>query len=227
MVALPWLLWAVIRVFGLERGHPLTGAIAFTPYVAATAWIPLMLALLLRQRAVAVLALAAFVALAAAVAPRALHGPDVAVAGGRPLTLMTSNMYWGRGDARTIMDLARRNHVEVLSLQERHAGRDRTTRRAGRPDDVPAPRPGRAGGHLGHRHPVRAPARGPPRRALPALPMPQGTLEAPGLPPIQVTDVHPPPPLHGDVAVWRNGLRSFPRRPTACSGSSPATSTPR
>ena len=39
-LALPWLVWAVVRVLGLDTGTLLVPAIAFTPYVAASAWIP-------------------------------------------------------------------------------------------------------------------------------------------------------------------------------------------
>ena len=60
-LALPWLVWAIVRVLGLDTGTLLVPAIAFTPYVAATAWIPVVAALLLRQRAVAVVALVAAV----------------------------------------------------------------------------------------------------------------------------------------------------------------------
>ncbi len=52
-VILPWLAWAVVRVLGLDSGPLLVPAISFTPYVAATAWIPVVVALALRRAGVA------------------------------------------------------------------------------------------------------------------------------------------------------------------------------
>jgi endonuclease/exonuclease/phosphatase (EEP) superfamily protein YafD len=211
VVALPWLTWAVIRTFGLESGHPLTAALAFTPYAAATAWIPVVVALALRQRALAVVPLAAAVALVLAVAPRGLDGPDTAIAGGRSLTVLTANLYWGEGDARAVMDLVRRNHVELLSLQEVTPGAIARLDAAGAlrllPYRVDASVKGTLGTAILAAHPLADPH----IPAWPHIPMPRGTLQAPGLPPIEVTDVHPPPPLHDEVSVWRDGLREFPR----------------
>jgi hypothetical protein len=44
-VAAPWVAWAVVRVFGLEAGHPLVGAMALTPHAAATSALPVGVAL--------------------------------------------------------------------------------------------------------------------------------------------------------------------------------------
>lgn len=93
---------------------------AFTPYAAATACIPVLLALTLRAWIVSGVALAAGLALALAVLPRAIDGPHVAGPRdpGRRLVVMTSNQLVGHGDARTIVRLVREHHVDVLSLQE-------------------------------------------------------------------------------------------------------------
>jgi endonuclease/exonuclease/phosphatase (EEP) superfamily protein YafD len=214
VVAVPWVLWAATRTFGLERSHPFVAAMAFTPYVAATAWIPLVLSLALRSRAAALVSVAALAALVLAVAPRAFGGPQPAVAGGRPLTVMTANLFFGRGDARAVMDLARRNGVDVLSLQESTPDSIRRLDAAGArslfPYRVMDAREGTLGTALLAAHPL-VDQHVPP---WPHIPMPQGTLEAPGLPAIQITDVHPPPPLHSDVEVWQDGLRSFPHATT-------------
>ncbi|HKT05714.1 MAG TPA: endonuclease/exonuclease/phosphatase family protein, partial [Rugosimonospora sp.] len=44
----PFAAWAVVRLFGLERGWPLVPLVAFTPYAAALAPLPLAAALVLR-----------------------------------------------------------------------------------------------------------------------------------------------------------------------------------
>ena len=74
VLALPWLVWAIVRVLGLDNGPLLVPAISFTPYVAATAWIPVVVALALRQWAVAAVALVPAIALVTRRAAR-LTGP--------------------------------------------------------------------------------------------------------------------------------------------------------
>lgn len=65
LAVLPTATWSVLRLAGLERG-PLVPAVAFTPYVAAGALLPLALALALRRTAAAVVAGLAALALVAA-----------------------------------------------------------------------------------------------------------------------------------------------------------------
>jgi len=57
----PWAAWAIGRTLGLDRVHPLIAVVAFTPYAAVTAPIPVLVALALRRRAAAVVALVAAV----------------------------------------------------------------------------------------------------------------------------------------------------------------------
>ena len=66
----PWAAWAIVRIFGLERGFPLAPVMAYTPYVAALAVIPVLFALALRRWAAAAVAAVVFASLLAAVAPR-------------------------------------------------------------------------------------------------------------------------------------------------------------
>jgi endonuclease/exonuclease/phosphatase (EEP) superfamily protein YafD len=211
VVALPWVVWAVVRVFGLDRWSLLVPAIAFTPYVAFTAWIPVVAALALHRRAAALVALAAAVALVAAVAPRALDGPQTAVAGGRTLTVLTSNLRYGHGDARAVMALADRYGADLLSLQEMTPDAVRRLDAAGArrrfPFRVLDARRGAQGSGLMSRYPLTDPVR--PQRLRMA--MPEATVHVPGRPPLRVKVVHPVAPLHDDVAVWRDGLRSLPR----------------
>src|SRR5258705_11924279 len=117
-IAAPWLVWAAVRSFGVEPAAPLTGALALTPVVAATSWFPLAIALALRRWAVAAIAALSVAALTAAVAPRALGGPQAALPHGRTLSLMTVNLRYGHGDPATVLRLAREHDVDVLSLQD-------------------------------------------------------------------------------------------------------------
>ena len=118
---LPWLVWAVVwRVrLGLDTGPLLVPAISFTPYVGRDGVDPGRRSRsLLRQWAVAAVALVPAIALVAVVAPRALGGPDEAIAGGRPLTVLTANLRYGSADPDALMALARRSGADLVSLQE-------------------------------------------------------------------------------------------------------------
>jgi endonuclease/exonuclease/phosphatase (EEP) superfamily protein YafD len=209
-VAAPWLAWAAIRSLGVEPEAPLAGALALTPMVAATSWFPLAIALALRRWAVAAIAGISAVALATAVAPRALGGPQTALANGQTLSLMTVNLRYGHGDPATVLRLARQHHVDVLSLQELTPAAARRIDAAGArtryPYRVLDARSGAHGSGLLSRLPlsdVRRP-RGTPHA------MPQAHVALPGGGTVLVKCVHTIPPLGGDVARWREELSTLP-----------------
>ena len=62
-LALPWVGWAVLRMLGVEVPYPLVALIAFTPYAALTSPLPVVLALILRRKGVAIVAGVAALAL--------------------------------------------------------------------------------------------------------------------------------------------------------------------
>ncbi len=210
-VALPWLAWALVRTFGLDAGRLMVPAISFTPYVAATAWIPVVVALVLGRRSVAVLALLVALVLLGAVAPRALDGPQTAVAGGARLSVLSANLRYGHGDPRAVMALVERYDVDVLSLQEMPPEAIRRLDAAGArerfPHRVLDARPGAQGSGLMSRLPLTDPARPQGLR----MAMPEATLRVPDGPSVRVKAVHPVAPLRDDVAVWRDAMRSLPR----------------
>ena len=210
----PWLAWAVVRTFGLEGhlGARVVPAMTFTPYVAATSVVPLLAALVLRRWLVAVAALAVVVAFALAVLPRAFAGPRPNITGGVRVTVMTSNMFEGRGDARTIVDLVRRHRVDVLAVEELTPEAVRRLDAAGLRRllphrDVDA-RPGPSGTGLFSRPALRP---RPPADALHQNAQPRGVVQLPGAPALDVQAVHPPPPLFGWKAIWEGSLNALPR----------------
>jgi endonuclease/exonuclease/phosphatase (EEP) superfamily protein YafD len=210
-VVLPWLVWAVVRVLGLDGGPLVVPAISFTPYVAATAWIPVLVALLLRQWAVAAVALVPAIALVAVVAPRALGGPDEAIAGGRPLTVLTANLRYGNADPDAVVALARRSGADLVSLQELPPAELEAIDAAGARELYPHRVVDTAGEVQGSallsRHPLTDAVR--PRDLRNA--MPEATLHVPGAAAVRVKAVHPQTPLHGDGSFWAHSLRSLPR----------------
>ncbi len=118
-IAAPWVIWAVVRGTGLELPYPVAPALAFTPYVALTAFVPVVAAALLRRWQVAVVALVAGVALVGYVLPRGVQFSDPAAVGsGNGLTVMSVNVLVGTADPATVMRIAREHDVDVLSLQE-------------------------------------------------------------------------------------------------------------
>jgi len=213
VVGAPWLAWAAVRGLGLDLGHPLVAAMAFTPYAAASALLPVVLALALRAWVAAAVATVVALALVWAVAPRATDGPHLAREGadGRRLVVMTCNVLFGRADARAVVRLARERHVDVLSLQELTpefvdrldaAGIRRLL--AGR---VLSPRPWAAGSGLMARGALR---RVTAREAQPFA-QPEAELTIAGGVALRLKAVHAPPPVSSaGVTSWRTTLRDLP-----------------
>jgi endonuclease/exonuclease/phosphatase (EEP) superfamily protein YafD len=195
---------------GLEEGYVLVAAIAFTPYAAATAWIPVVVALVLGQRLLALASLVAFGALAAVVVPRALGGPDDGLPGGRPLSVMSANIRRGEADPRALMALVRRHDVEVLSLQELTPEAvprlDAAGLRERFPHRVLDPRAGARGGGLLSRHPLQEARQSPP----PGPAMPEATILVPGALAVDAKSVHPVAPGVGGTWRWNRDLDGLP-----------------
>lgn len=212
-LAAPWIAWAVVRVPGLDRGHPLVALMSFTPYAAMTAPLPVAAALILRRWVVAAVAAAAVIALAAVVLPRAADSDDKASAADRgpALVVMTSNLQYGQADPRTLMRLVRRHGVDVLSLQEvtpDAVGRiDAAGGRGVFRGRVVDDRPAAGGSALLARRPLRSTGRSDLRLAA----QPEGALTVPGAGRVLIKATHPPPPTtRRQVATWQRMLRAMP-----------------
>jgi endonuclease/exonuclease/phosphatase (EEP) superfamily protein YafD len=208
--AAPWVLWALARTLGLDGGHPVVGAMSYTPYIAASSPLPIVAALLLRRRVTAAVAGLAALALGLAIVPRAVAGGEPDVAGPR-LTVMTANVYEGRGDAREVLALVRRYDVDVLSLQELTPSELARLDAAGAAQLLPGravvPREGAAGTGLLARRTIRAL----PGRDAGDHAQPQARLDVPGAPALLLTAVHPGPPLSdAREDLWAAALDELP-----------------
>ncbi|GIE93733.1 endonuclease/exonuclease/phosphatase family protein [Paractinoplanes rishiriensis] len=187
LLVLPGLLWAGVRLFGLPGGYLL----AFTPYAAAWAWIPVLAALAARKWLVAAVAVMAAAVLSVGVLPRALpdaaHGP----AGGTPLTVMTINLFRGAADPAAVTRLVREHDVAVLAVQELTPAARDALAAAGLDTLLPhrtlAAEPGATGSGLYSRFPVTATGaeRGPGGN-LEAY----ATVQPPGAGPVGVESAH-------------------------------------
>jgi endonuclease/exonuclease/phosphatase (EEP) superfamily protein YafD len=207
-VLAPWLVWAIVRTFGLERGA-IVPAMTFTPYVGLVSPLPLLLALVLRRWVVAAVALVTVLAFAHALLPRALAGPQPAIADGVTVHVMAANLFEGRGDPKTVVDLVRRHHVDLLALEELPAQEVARLDAAGLRRVLPYRRYDRASGGasgsgLFSRRPITALT---PEDPLRIQGEPRGLIAIPGALPIDLQVIHPLPPVDGRRRwVWTRML---------------------
>lgn len=206
-----WAAWAVVRLFGLERGYPLVPLIAYTPYVAAGAIVPLVAAAVFRRWVAASAALAVLILFASFVLPRAVSGGSDEPPEGQDLRVMTANIEVGGANLRELIDLVERERIDVLSLQEltpaaaralHHLGLDQRL-----PERVLAPAPRSAGGGVYSRYPVDRLSKVPGK-----FEMPRARMQVPGAGAVELVSVHPNPPVDDSaIADWRADLRALPR----------------
>ncbi len=205
-----WAAWAVVRLLGLEYGFPLEALMAFTPLVAATAIVPVGVALLVGNRAAAVVAGTVLIVLAAMVVPREFGGPTEAAGGNGPaLRVLAANMRLGKADPDALVDLVRELDVDVLSVEELtpelgadldRAGLDRLL-----PERVLLTGGGSGGSGLYARLPLGP---GTTERLPGGFPLISQRLAVPGAPQVIVAGVHTQPPTGS--AGWREDLRLLP-----------------
>jgi endonuclease/exonuclease/phosphatase (EEP) superfamily protein YafD len=215
IVLAPWLLWAIVRTFGLEAG-PAIPAITFTPYVGLVSPLPLLVALVLRRWVVAALALVVVAAFAHALLPRALAGPQPVVRDGVTVRMMTANLYLGQADPRAVVDLVRRGRVDVLALEELPPKALTRLDRAGLQRIMPYRRyevgnGGASASGLFARRPITTL---PAENSLGRQGQPRGLIAVPPALPIDVEVIHPPPPINpGNRGIWNHMLGELTRPP--------------
>ena len=209
---LPFLVWAVVRLGGWERSL-VVQLMAFTPYVAAAAWVPAVVALATRRWTVGAVALVIALLLTAAVLPRAIRNGDRGPADGVKLTVMTSNMLFGGADAATIVRLVKEHDVAVLAVQEFTGEGRAALAAAGLGELLPhsslADEAGASGSGVSSRYPltdVGAKKNGGGFRQA------YGTVAVPGAGPVIVESAHPLAPWGRSViGQWREDVLAQPR----------------
>ena len=211
LVALPWVVWAIVRTFGFSLDYPLVAVVSFTPYAALSSPLPVVVGLALRRWAIAGVAGVAALALGLAMVPRAIAGPESEARGPR-LVVMTSNAYVGQADARAILRIAREHDVDVLSLQELRPELMRRLDRLGALEQFPGrsvdPRAGASGSGVLSRRPLEAVEAAPNAKGHA---QPEVVPRVPGAPPVWVKAVHPSPPISAtEAAGWQEALAALP-----------------
>ncbi|MGW4475614.1 endonuclease/exonuclease/phosphatase family protein [Nonomuraea sp. NPDC004354] len=207
LVATALVAWAVVRVFGLETGSFLTQLMTLTPYGLALGAVAAV-TLAVRRRAAAVPALAACVALAATVLPRAF--PEPLTARGPALKVLSINLF-SRADAEAVVALVREYDPDVFSALELGPETVRRLDAAGldrlMPYRVLQPAWGATGSGLFAKHPLTE------EKGL-FTPighnMPAATVTLPSGARAQVVAIHPNPPLGPMVTEWNASLKAMP-----------------
>jgi endonuclease/exonuclease/phosphatase family metal-dependent hydrolase len=211
LLVLPGLVWAVLRVFGWERGL-LVQAFAFTPYAAAWTLIPAIVALARKRRLVAVFAWLTVVVMAACVLPRALPDFDRGPSKGRNLTVMTINMFVGAADPASIVKLVRDHDVAILAVQEfspaARAGLSRAGLDALLPYAALADEVATTGSGLYSRYPI---TKSYSERSAGGNMQVYATVKPPDTAALDVVSAHPLAPYSTKVLkLWRNDLAAEP-----------------
>jgi len=209
-VCAPWVLFTVIRILGLESGTLLVVLLSFTPVVAATAVVPVIVAAALRVWPAAGLAVLATVALGALVLPRAFGGPtEPAGSPGPALRVLAANMRLGEGSAQPLIDLVDELGIDVLSVEELTPELVHELERQGigqvLKHDRLRPAPGSAGSGIYSRLPIRSSA----FQTLPGgFPLISGEVQPPGGISVEIVSVHTNPPT--TVGEWEQDLAALP-----------------
>ena len=208
----PWALWAIVRTFGLERGFPLAPMMAYTPYVAALAVIPVLVALALRRWAAAAVAAVVFASLLAAVAPRLVRDASADDHGGPRFRVLSANLHEGDADPHELLRMVRAEHPDVLSIQELTPDSAADLRRLGLNRVFPYRLIEVAEGPPGAGLYSRWPMRRIPTSQFPFR-MPRGLVRLPDGTRVEVVCVHPFPPHRNSFGAWSEGLESLPSAP--------------
>lgn len=207
---MPLVAWALVRVFGLDRGFPLVPMMAFTPYVAVAAFLLAGVALALRNWAAAGVTCLVTLLLAAAVLPRAIGADTVDPAGRETFTVLSTNIHHGTADPSAVLALVERYDPDLLSVQELTPSFARELSDAG------------LGGHLPHSvletHRNTSGAGLYSRFAMRKLPspgrfvfrMPRAELSLPDGSHLRVVGIHPYPPQLNRTSEWEESLESLP-----------------
>lgn len=208
LIVAPWVVFALLRLFALDLGHPLVSAFAFTPWLAFTAFVPVVITVLMHARWPAVTAAMVVFIFALLLGGRALPGPNPTTNGLR-VTVMTLNTLTGGVDERAVVDLVKRYQVDVLSLQELTPEAVVRLRDSGMEQELPyalddsGPRIHGAG--IWSRRPItRTFAQTNPKWSK----SPEAAIAGLG---IRVRSVHPSPPISGERARrWKKELAALP-----------------
>lgn len=214
LLALIFLTYGVVRVLSLETlvdNAFLVGAMTLTPYAAAGCLLLALVTFVLRRRLLALVVLVIALALSTMLGPRYLS-EEQPEANGPHLRIMAANLYLGRADAQTIVNLVQRQQVDMLTLLELTPTEVSALDRAGLSKVLPYrvfdDRPGGDGSGIAAKFPLRKVILMPET----VLSSPSAVVDLPGREDLELTAVHIQPPLSDrSTSTWRSELSRLPR----------------
>lgn len=214
LFALGFLAYAVVRVLSLETVGNLAfvvGAIALTPYVVAGGFLLALVTFVCGRRVLALIVLVIALSVSALLGPRYLSEEQPAASGPR-LRIMAANLYLGQADARTIVDLVRRQKIDVLALPELTPDAVSALDKAGLMEVLPYrvfdERVGGDGTGIAANVPLRKVILMPDT----VMAQPSAVVDVPDGDDVELTAVHVQPPLDDDdVNTWRTELANLPK----------------
>ncbi|HEX4223415.1 MAG TPA: endonuclease/exonuclease/phosphatase family protein [Pseudonocardiaceae bacterium] len=199
--------FVLFRLTGVDGNRHTAALLALTPLFVPVGLIIGGLLLGFGQWGVGGGALGLTVLLGALVLPRAIPSRQPALSG-RRLRVLASNLYLGRGDVKTIVELVREHQVDVLNLVELTQDAAEELARAGLfellPHRVLQPVEAGRGSGIAARYPL-APL-DLPGPAL--LEQPSARIEIDSAV-VEVVAVHPVPPT-GDPQTWKAEMGGLP-----------------
>lgn len=202
------LLWAIARIFGLEGGYPFVQLMAYTPYILLLSLLACLAIVLLRQWLPFIVGVIGVFALAIAVVPRELGGPEDAPPG-EAIRLLSLNTWRGNADVTQLLEIIEARDVNVLSLQELPINGVKRLRRRGLQKILPYRVLGidaNGGGGVYSRFPANGMA---PTRTK--LRQPRALIKPPGTIPFEVMSVHPRAPQgRGSTKLWSREMSRLP-----------------
>jgi endonuclease/exonuclease/phosphatase (EEP) superfamily protein YafD len=214
VLVVPWAVWAIVRIASLDRGWPLIGIVAFTPWAVVGAILGGAAAWALKRRVAAIVAAVSALLLTLVVAPRVVGDGEggALAAGDRPLRVLTINVKATGARADAVVDLVRRTRADVLCVQELTREADEALEDAGlrrrMPNAVVRARPRGFGTGIYTRLPLQAGR--PPRGTWFAITA--ATVTPRGGPDAEILSVHIRAPTGSNaLADWREDLRALPR----------------
>jgi endonuclease/exonuclease/phosphatase family metal-dependent hydrolase len=211
LAAVPFAVWAAIRLFGLDSGFPLEAMMPFTPYVASAAVAAAALGLALRSWMPAALAALAALALGAVVLPRQFGDDTVSAAGHPTLNVLAANVHRGHAYPEGIIHLVDELHPDVLTIEEftQRFGREMTA--AGLDSRLPHHVLDAAKSSSGTAIYSRFPLRRMPSGGHNLFKMARAEASLPGGRRLKIVAVHPYPPMRRSVTgEWEDVLASLP-----------------
>jgi endonuclease/exonuclease/phosphatase (EEP) superfamily protein YafD len=211
VVAGVWIAWTLIRLFGLEFG-PLIPMMAFTPFVALTAPLPIALALALRRPAAAIATGVTAVVLALLVLPRAFGGPsDAEGEPGPSLRVLAANVEFGQADADELVALAEELDLDALAVSELTPAFADKLERSGIRELLPHGAIGAETSAKGTGLYSRLPLTGTSTDPLPGgFILARGTATPPGGVAVELNAVHTVPPTTPNMRAWTEDLNALP-----------------